>query len=192
MKKLLAALPLLCWSVLASAYTIDFEEFAPGTDGPVISGGYIISGSGTCSSGSCPVAGVTSDNTFISVGEQDFFGAAAHIVVERADGQAFALYSLDVVFALYDDGITGETAAGDIITGGLLGQGDWLNIVSFRYSVATPMGDLAPAILELDNIVVSVVPIPAAVWLFGSGLIGLGFLGRRQFFGQAGFVATSS
>jgi len=33
---------------------------------------------------------------------------------------------------------------------------------------------------EFDNIVVSAVPVPAAVWLFGTGLIGLSSFGKRK------------
>ena len=33
--------------------------------------------------------------------------------------------------------------------------------------------------VEVDNIVVNVVPIPAAAWLFGSALAGLAFLRRK-------------
>jgi hypothetical protein len=32
----------------------------------------------------------------------------------------------------------------------------------------------------IDNVTVSAVPVPAAVWLFGSGLAGLGWLRRKQ------------
>jgi hypothetical protein len=34
--------------------------------------------------------------------------------------------------------------------------------------------------IGLDNIVVSKVPVPAAVWLFGSALAGLSWLGRKR------------
>ena len=33
--------------------------------------------------------------------------------------------------------------------------------------------------VEIDNVNVSAVPIPAAVWLFGSALAGLGWLRRK-------------
>lgn len=36
--------------------------------------------------------------------------------------------------------------------------------------------DYAPGTVELDA--VAVVPVPAAVWLFGSGLVGLAGIGR--------------
>ena len=32
----------------------------------------------------------------------------------------------------------------------------------------------------LDNITLQAVPVPAAVWLFGSALAGLGFMRRKQ------------
>jgi hypothetical protein len=36
------------------------------------------------------------------------------------------------------------------------------------------------AIVQLDNILVSQVPVPAAVWLFGSALAGLGWMRRKK------------
>jgi hypothetical protein len=36
------------------------------------------------------------------------------------------------------------------------------------------------SLLYIDNIVTNVVPVPAAIWLFGSALAGLGWLRRRQ------------
>jgi hypothetical protein len=84
--------------------------------------------------------------------------------------------------------IRGETSGG--ISADLsapIGTGDWLNLERMRFN-ATGEGwgygiDPAPVLgygtVELDNIVVSAVPIPAAAWLFASGLIGLGCARRK-------------
>ena len=51
----------------------------------------------------------------------------------------------------------------------------WVNLSSVEFIVGTG----AP-FASLTNIVVSQVPIPAAAWLFGSALAGLGWLQRKQ------------
>jgi hypothetical protein len=91
--------------------------------------------------------------------------------------------SMDVLFVTGSGELLGTTAQGDNLYVyddlSVLGQGDWLNLVSFSYSVSMPGGVPVPAILDVHNIVVTAVPIPAAVWLFGSGLAGLGWFRRK-------------
>ena len=50
----------------------------------------------------------------------------------------------------------------------------FVNVSSVKFSLSDP------GVILLDNIVVSAVPVPAAVWLFGSALVGLGWLRRKQ------------
>ena len=128
------------------------------------------------------------------------YTVGAIIVLERQDSQAFSLYSADwAAFTLYpwgDDGeyysypdgfvtVAGELGDGSTITTtdvAQLGQGDWLNIVSVSFFAEGLHGDYDDQLaLHVDNIVVgAAVPIPAAVWLFGSALAGLGWLRRKQ------------
>jgi hypothetical protein len=42
------------------------------------------------------------------------------------------------------------------------------------------VSEFATPVPQIDNIVINVVPIPAAIWLFGSALAGLGWLRRKQ------------
>ena len=51
---------------------------------------------------------------------------------------------------------------------------DGTDPLSFRNDV--PLDDLG---ILLDNVSVSAVPVPAAVWLFGSALAGLGWMRRK-------------
>ncbi|MDP6150109.1 MAG: VPLPA-CTERM sorting domain-containing protein [Gammaproteobacteria bacterium] len=169
------------------AYTIDFEEFTVGDTGPVLSGDFEVSGFGTpgfgCQFGppSCVNGAIITGQAFeISGAEEPFSGTEIRISVSRQDNQAFAIYDMDLSGFSF---IEGETAAGDTIFGTVtdFGAGDWLNVVSISaWTSAPPTGSL---ILwgEVDNIVVgAAVAIPAAVWLFGSGLVGLGFIRRRK------------
>jgi hypothetical protein len=186
MIRLIIGVLLLTTSAVSSAYTLDFEEFAPGSSAsiysPLISGDYEITANYRCDTPpvSCS-AEVTAANTFRVIGDPYFFDIYAEFDLMRSDGGAFAVHAMDVLFDTGNGFLTGQTASGDFISGSLgdLGQGDWLNLVSFGYYTSIPDGTPIPAIIEVDNIVVgAAVPVPAAVWLFGSALAGLGFLRR--------------
>ena len=51
----------------------------------------------------------------------------------------------------------------------------WSNLTLVEFGVS----DVVSGIV-LDNVAVNVVPIPAAAWLFGSALLGLGWFRRKQ------------
>jgi hypothetical protein len=61
-----------------------------------------------------------------------------------------------------------------------VGTGDWLNLRKLTFVAGGNPFGVGSATAEIDNIVVSAVPIPAAMWLFGSALAGLGWLKRKQ------------
>ena len=48
------------------------------------------------------------------------------------------------------------------------------------FNILTDIGDLGGIITEVNIVPVSAVPVPGAVWLFGSGLIGLIGVARRK------------
>jgi hypothetical protein len=58
----------------------------------------------------------------------------------------------------------------------------WSEINRFRVSGQAVVADCCEVFgsLAVDNVTVNVVPLPAAVWLFGSALAGLGWIRRKQ------------
>jgi hypothetical protein len=55
----------------------------------------------------------------------------------------------------------------------------WFDLDSFRIEIS-PNGAVGFSPSFIDNIAINTVPIPAAVWLFGSALAGLGWLRRTR------------
>jgi hypothetical protein len=113
------------------------------------------------------------------------------ITLSHQSGAVFDLLSIDAsnltVSDVGDLLLTGMLSSGGTISTTLsltqnvwstfvLGAG-WVNLDSVAISAINGPLDWDPAI---DNIVVNAVPIPAAVWLFGSALAGLGWLRRKQ------------
>jgi len=56
----------------------------------------------------------------------------------------------------------------------------WTNLTSIDIEFSVSSFYPAFVVPGVDNITLQAVPIPAAVWLFGSALAGLGWLRRRQ------------
>jgi hypothetical protein len=184
-------------AVNAATVTIDFEELPEqylGGSGTVLSKGYEISGYTTGLFGPGDMGIVTGQNgtlVFSGIAEisysQDSFGPGVNYTISREDDTAFAIYSLDLLATgpTTVGSITGTKAGGGYVFGtsdSLFGTGDWLNVTSVSLFI---QGDgftyCCQASGELDNIVVgAAVPVPAAVWLFGSALAGLGWMRRKQ------------
>jgi len=114
-------------------------------------------------------------------------GSNSVITVSNDNGYGFGLVSLDAS-SLYN--FAGElTLTGSLAQGGTVTQVLTLNSNISTYAIAgmTGLNGLTisfdgaaySAPYDLDNIVMSVVPVPAAVWLFGSALAGMGWFRRR-------------
>jgi hypothetical protein len=127
------------------------------------------------------------DGTAVSIALNSNTGPS--IEFGRIDGQAFDLISFQHAFGGsgdYDFSITATLAGGGLVSDlvsvteidsqydTFLNSGLFNNIVNF--SVST---DGTTPALALDNIAVTAVPVPAAVWLFGSALAGLGWMRRK-------------
>jgi len=196
---LAASLLFLGGAIQASATTIDFEEFAVGHGSgdpylPFQSKGYDISGYTIDGifDGPMAVSVITGNNGTNAFGGesgaigQDGYGARLLMSVERTDGTAFSLQSADF-YADYDiDGyayIQGIKAGGGNVTlaDAALGTGDWLNITRVDFGVSGDGFSYGYATGDVDNLVVgAAVPVPAAVWLFGSALGLLGWVRRHK------------
>jgi len=181
----------LGWSVQAAAVTIDFEEFSVGQLGPIQSQGYSVGATGSggpyCTDITCHSGAIVAGKRFGITGAEvpSVEGVDMDIGFSRIDGSSFALYSVDLggVWSSSSE-IAGWLPGGGIIMGTVtdLGTGDWLNIKQAAVHAGT-VGYCCGIELygDIDNIVVgAAVPIPAAVWLFGSGLTALGFVRRRK------------
>ena len=105
--------------------------------------------------------------------------------------QLFSLHSVELKNLIPEPGddfltITGFLAGGGEVTANLAATSDWqtfsfgaewTNLEEVEFGATVGSGFDA---IYLDNVGVSVVPIPAAVWLFGSALAGLGWRLRKQ------------
>lgn len=136
--------------------------------------------------------GVTKINIFESIDVRPSY-ASRHLMTEYA---TFDFVAIDISELLNDTlyGPTSITFSGELSTGSVVSQTVLLDGVfgleTFTFGdtfmgVKSVWWDQAPDWHQFDNVVlenvtVRVVPIPASVWLFGSGLIGLIGAARRK------------
>jgi hypothetical protein len=198
LRSILVFLLLFTISAAASSapITIDFEEFSIGETGSVESQGFTVSGSYNLGYQSgyqiepaeilVGPSGTKSFGSYASGWGQDGDGVTASVTVERTDGGVFAMHDFNLWLNADGNGytnISGIDANGDSVFLQLTWPGTdaWLSLRSVSFEAIGAGFQIGNASAGLDNIVVSnVVPIPAAVWLFGSALAGLGWLRRKQ------------
>jgi len=201
MKKLFALIALAVGSVQAAPVTIDFESgtvdyFNSDTFVSTVgSQGFEVTGDSFAVGDAPEAAGLyTGNNGTVVYGAsaccvaQDGFSPAARFSLRRADGGAFSLFAVDFYGEFPNEGIAspdstsiiGRTVSGEnvFLSSTALGTGGWLNLEFVQFYSGGNGNSSGYALGELDNIVVSAVPVPAAVWLFGSALAGLGWLRR--------------
>ncbi len=187
--RILSVFVLLIVSLTANAATIiDFDSVSIGSYDPLIIDGFRFEPLFGSWEQQVVQESLGDNALYMSVFGPFEFGSAGPIAImmTAVDGNPFAFYGADFV---------GEAVVGDVsssITGnvfggggalGPIGTGDWLNLeaVFFDVSSTTLSGFPSETLsMTIDNVNASVVPIPAAVWLFGSALAGLGWFRRRQ------------
>ncbi len=188
---------LLGAAVQSAPVVIDFEEFTPDVainppSGDMTSKGftfdYLDQGSGN------PVVSSAGGSPN---GTQGYINCPNCQLVEQIDvfqssGSVFSLQSIDLAavntVGNFDFIFTGFKSGGGTVTQSALAvsalqtlnfDSSWTNLDSFRIEIEANSTTLFTASF-IDNVSVDAVPIPAAVWLFGSGLAGLGFLRRKK------------
>jgi hypothetical protein len=200
---------LLCCSANLHAAVVTFEEVTPtlpcgyGAPVPCLNSintpqGFVFAD--TTGPGVGEIYVTSNGPTGNSITTATFIENNAAIRISHESGQAFDLHSMDVgrygeSQQIYTSGVSvyGYDEANNLIASIYVEaeSGGWVNLGfndswNFVHSVvldsqyqsnAFGFGYLPP---RLDNFSASVVPIPAAVWLFGSALAGLGWLRRKQ------------
>ena len=186
MKTLIFSL-LACLSFSASqaaTILIDFEDVTPAYyPGPAVppinmeSKGFAFTASPNLSSyseGSVGPGGLYVDAECAAWGP----GCGANISMQAVNGSSFGILSIGSYSGDVYGGLAGGGTA-DLSTA--IGTGDWLTLEYFSVNdTCYIVGYCSFHAASLDDITVSAVPIPAAVWLFGSALAGLGWLKRKK------------
>jgi len=176
----------------ATTITVDFEEpnfpnYSTGTN--VISQGFEFSQS---------LDGVGDEVWPFQYGSDSagglFYCPGCVATMQEVEGKTFSLHAMEVSMTSAFVGersviLTGYFASGGSISTELTANtysdswfsytfgSDWQNLVSLEFgALDAPYSWTA---IGFDNIVVTAVPIPAAVWLFGSALAGLGWMRRK-------------
>jgi hypothetical protein len=195
MKKVLAVVMLLGWgTVSATPITIDFNDIDVDTVG-LVSNPFEEDFWFSFSTGDGVVLEVGANQEWGGAGSNGTgyltTGWVSELFFDRLYDQPFNLHSLDMADVA---DVIGTYENGDTITMSLALQpttwttvnfgSEWSNLVKVQL-LGTALGLIADdpesgIYLNLDNVVVTAVPIPAAVYLFGSALAGLGWLRRRQ------------
>jgi len=121
----------------------------------------------------------------------EFNETSASFVMTKDDGGLFDLFSVDTGSLgrdEFDDGnfvFTGIFGTGGTITQTVLGVAPGVTTNLFTgfvglSSLVVTSNDGAFPVMDNITVDVSAVPVPAAVWLFGSGLLGLIGIARRK------------
>jgi len=170
-------------AAIASPVSIDFESESIGATDPLSIEGFTFS-----SLSSVEVTDFSGDHKFggsAGVPCDLFLCGPILIDLKRDDDGIFAFYGADVMWNAGSG--FGELSISGVKVGGGFAEGpvgsvDWLNLESVSFSVLSHCGACGADFLELyiDNVSVQAVPVPAAAWLFGSALAGLGWLRRKQ------------
>ena len=203
MKSYVAILALLFSGLTNASTLIDFDDVSLGSANPLIVDGFQFQATQSVYDSSPPIVGLTQEIINLSAGNNALqvggfgqsgpFGNTSYIEVTMTaiGGGAFAFFGADFDTALYgdpavkDSGIYGQVVGGGYATGPI-GSGDWLNLESVSFSLGAgflPGGGGIPTTsleITIDNVNAQVVPVHAAVWLFGSAIAGLGWFRRRQ------------
>jgi hypothetical protein len=197
MKKLFAAsFLLLALTFNAQASTVDFEDTAANFQlDPFTSGGLTFTPiSGFILTTSSRNSGSDNGTNALIAGLGHYAGddLGGDFSFNKTDNSVFNLDSLDSGTTWFSDlvgGIGSVVITGHQLDGGTLSQTlylnyqyanyafGWSNLISVEVSSNSNLGYVAYDNINIDG---TSVPVPAAVWLFGSALAGLVGVGKRK------------
>lgn len=210
MKKLFALLALLSsGAVQAAPVTIDFEGVVADDGSLILDPDYQDSGFLIEATQFAGIEGKDSSLNpldsaalfWCGVYEPSFVDCLGDEVTLSHEDSVFSLQSFDVAVSpsqiqgTADTIIVleGKTAGGGVLQESIeFGLGlqsivlgsEWSDLESVSFSARVSISGNGNTLLSfspvIDNIVVTAVPAPAAVWLFGSALAGLGWMRRKQ------------
>jgi hypothetical protein len=173
------------------AAVVTFEEL-PHTSGvdPVTSGGFVFTAGGTTLTVDDDVPWIDEESMGNFLHVFTWPGEGSSLDITREDGLAFDLHSLDLLGQGAGYWIRGYDANDQWIAESGVYLGNWDTVVfnddwnsvsriNIEDSVHSGFGDSYFGI-PLDNFSATVVPIPGAVWLFGTALAGLGWIRRKR------------
>jgi hypothetical protein len=181
---------LMAFSAQVWAVTIDFEDFG-GTVVPLVDQGLIFT-SDPAGANVNPAPGTDGQALGCSGG--------CTFTIEAVDSSVFGLNTIDAYVGGFPTGsienifvsLTGHFTGGstqiinEILIFGVGTEGDTHTFMPYwtgleRVEVGAFICSSCVAGFAIDNVNASVVPLPAAVWLFGSALGGLGLIRRRKY-----------
>ena len=103
--------------------------------------------------------------------------------IDMVNGTSFSLFSMELIpFSVNDINLTGHFTSGGTISHTIVNppyDGEYFLPGTFSNLSFVTLSSVDNKIL-FDSITVEPVPVPAAVWLFGSGLIGLLSMAKRN------------
>jgi hypothetical protein len=181
----------------AAITTYDFDALTTGTliaDGATLNGAtfsYSLSGPGNPSILVDDVFGTTSPDNYLGTddGSGAFVSGDGFTITFDQTMRSVGLYVISADLILAND-FTITTNGGQNVSNTAtpdinVGDGDayFIGLIEDDYSLGFDSITLSSAdfgfLFNVDDITVSPVPLPAAVWLFGGGLLGLVGIGRR-------------
>ena len=206
MKKIITLMLLLgCGFVQAAIVNIDFDSASYSGSALTVPQGFDITVDNDFDFGTpeltgwCPVSPGPPNvgNFFCAISSIASVGQPLEAHFVRGDGADFALQELDFYlidsFGLDEEVVISAWDSSDALIAQAsasvkdLGEGwhtmqfgsEWSGIFRLSFSGQQEESFESGSYIYLDNVRVNVVPIPAAVWLFGSAVAGLGWMRRN-------------
>ncbi|MDH3514446.1 MAG: VPLPA-CTERM sorting domain-containing protein [Gammaproteobacteria bacterium] len=119
------------------------------------------------------------DGTLVATGFSDFWDGAINVPI-NLDQFGNTLAPINMWTGTYNNGNTAVTYDGGPLGTNAPGYGASYSTTQWAYLGGAPAGAGRPMYALSSEFTVSAVPVPAAMWLFGSGLLGLVGVARRK------------